>query len=147
CRRITIRAEIHCSSNPRVDRIVLQRHRRFSTSATAASAAIQQPVGIAAIYRIVAAVAEYVAVAPGETRGVFAQETAEARMIGTVAVFVDTESFLIFAPGKLEAVVKISQDWIQCCRRTEGIVTILLDHFAGKAGKMGHATDAVLLEE
>src|SRR5205085_12690554 len=114
---------------------------------TAAVIVILETRWITSINRIAAAVAEHIAVASGETHRVFAQEAAEARMIGTVAVFVDAESFLIFAPGKLEAVIKISQDWIQRRRRPEGIITIPLDGFARKAGEMGYATKAVLLEE
>src|SRR5205823_9854593 len=96
---------------------------------------------------IAAAVAEHIAVASGETHRVFAQEAAEARMIGTVAVFVDAERRLILPAGELEPVIKISQDRIQRRRCTEGIVTVALDGFARKAGEMGYATKAVLLKE
>src|SRR5205085_742331 len=67
-------------------------------------------------------------------------------MIGAVAVFVDTKSGLILPPGELEPVVKTSAA-VSGRRLTEGIVTILLDHFAGKACQICDATKAVLLKE
>src|SRR5881392_327610 len=67
-------------------------------------------------------------------------------MIGAVAVFVDTKSLLVFASGELEPVVKTSSA-VSGRRLTEGIITILLDHFAGKARQICDATKPILLEE
>src|SRR5437588_12962503 len=67
-------------------------------------------------------------------------------MIGAVAVFVNAESFLIFAPGELKPVIEHAEGG-GCGRLAERVVTVTFDNLAGKASQICDAAEPVLLEE
>src|SRR5438045_2131937 len=67
-------------------------------------------------------------------------------MISAVAVFVDTESLLVFAPGELKPVIEHAEG-AGCGRLAERVVTVAFNNLAGKARQICDATKTILLEE
>src|SRR5437588_8048397 len=67
-------------------------------------------------------------------------------MVGAIAVFVDTKSLLIFAPGELKPVIEHAEGG-GCGRLAERVVTVTFNNLAGKASQICDAAEPVLLKE